>query len=469
MNSAAVPLRIDEDEAAAGEPKKCRIQQRHIVMVLAFFGFANVYAMRANLSVAIVQMTSDIITTVNGETVVRKAEFPYWDSVAQGAILGAFFYGYLFTQVPGGYLAHRFGGKYVYCIGIFGTAFFTLLTPPVARLGKFYLMAARFIEGFFEGATYPAMHTILGHWAPSSEKTRMTSVSYAGAYFGTVVAMPLSAFLGRYFGWPAIFYFFGIVAMLWCVFWVKLFYDLPENNPYISSNELALLKRETKEGGNETVPWSNILRSKAVWAIMVAHVCQNWGTYTMLAYLPRILKNLLDYNHEKAGSLSAVPYLAMGVLLLIAGSLADFLRQRYKWSTILARKVFCCLGLIGQAVFILIAMFKTWEWLVLFSLIASVGLGGLTFSAFSVNSLDIAPQYAGHLMGLSNTLATMPGMFSPLFVGAVVRNELLNEWRIVFIFTAGIFLFGATVFAIFAKGEVQKWASGSTAVADNNN
>lgn len=39
--------------------------------------------------------------------------------------------------------------------------------------------------------------------------------------------------------------------MLWCVFWVKLFYDLPENNPYISSSELALLKRETKEGGNE--------------------------------------------------------------------------------------------------------------------------------------------------------------------------------------------------------------------------
>ncbi|VDK48813.1 unnamed protein product [Gongylonema pulchrum] len=116
----------------------------------------------------------------------------------------------------------------------------------------------------------------------------------------------------------------------------------------------------------------------------------------------------------------------------------------------------------------LIAMFKTWEWLVLFSLIASVGLGGLTFSAFSVNSLDIAPQYAGHLMGLSNTLATLPGMLSPLFVGAVVQNELLHEWRIVFVFTAGVFLFGAIIFALFGKGEVQKWASVAEPPADND-
>ncbi|EJW71193.1 hypothetical protein WUBG_17900, partial [Wuchereria bancrofti] len=47
---------------------KCYLQRRHLVVILAFLGFANIYAMRANLSVAIVQMTSDtVVTTVDGE------------------------------------------------------------------------------------------------------------------------------------------------------------------------------------------------------------------------------------------------------------------------------------------------------------------------------------------------------------------------------------------------------------------
>lgn len=53
------------------------------------------------------------------------------------------------------------------------------------------------------------MHAILSNWAPTMEKTRMSAIAYAGSYFGTVIAMPVSAVLGQRFGWPSIFYFFG--------------------------------------------------------------------------------------------------------------------------------------------------------------------------------------------------------------------------------------------------------------------
>ncbi|VDO50309.1 unnamed protein product, partial [Brugia timori] len=320
---------------------KCYLQRRHLVVILAFLGFANIYAMRANLSVAIVQMTSDtVVTTINGKQ-VRKAEFE-WDTVAQGAILGAFFYGYFLTQLPGGYLAHHYGGKFIYCTSVFGnsmllaqtrdinnfdslylntkfifasnvsnwccmrippyiigTAVFTLLSPPLAKLGKGSLIIARFWEGLFEGISYPAMHTILGNWAPTMEKTRMSAISYSGSYFGTVIAMPVSAIVGHHFGWPSIFYFFGISALLWCFLWVKMFYDLPENDPNISTDELTLLKRETKQAASSIVPWRRILSSKAVWAIVIAHVCQNWGFYIMLTSLPRIIENSLSYDREE--------------------------------------------------------------------------------------------------------------------------------------------------------------------------
>lgn len=34
------------------------------------------------------------------------------------------------------------------------------------------------------------------------------------------------------------------------------------------------------------VPWGTFLRSHAVWAVIVAHFCFNWGYYTLLAWLP---------------------------------------------------------------------------------------------------------------------------------------------------------------------------------------
>ncbi len=70
-----------------------------------------------------------------------------------GWVLGAFFYGYLFTQIPGGLLATKFGGRWVFGIGIVMTALLTLLTPLAARTSVYLLIALRVLEGFFEVGT----------------------------------------------------------------------------------------------------------------------------------------------------------------------------------------------------------------------------------------------------------------------------------------------------------------------------
>jgi MFS family permease len=51
---------------------------------------------------------------------VIPPEFPEWDSMTQGLILGSFFYGYICTQLPGGWLSRKYGGKSVYLCGVFG-------------------------------------------------------------------------------------------------------------------------------------------------------------------------------------------------------------------------------------------------------------------------------------------------------------------------------------------------------------
>ena len=57
-------------------------------------------------------------------------------------------------------------------------------------------------------------------------------------------------------------------------------------------------------------------------------------------------------------------------------------------------------------------------------LTVAVGIGGFAWAGFSVNHLDVAPQFASILMGLSNTFATLPGILSPLLTGAVVTDQV---------------------------------------------
>lgn len=78
-----------------------------------------------------------------------------WDSSMQGWLLSSFFYGYILTQLPGGWLAARIGGNRVFGIGIAATAFLTLITPFLVNTSVYLFLAVRIIEGIFEVRLQP--------------------------------------------------------------------------------------------------------------------------------------------------------------------------------------------------------------------------------------------------------------------------------------------------------------------------
>ena len=67
-----------------------------------------------------------------------------------GIILGSFFYGYIFTQLPGGWLAAKYGAKRVFGFGVFWTTSLTLLTPVAAKFSVYALVVLRVMEGLGE-------------------------------------------------------------------------------------------------------------------------------------------------------------------------------------------------------------------------------------------------------------------------------------------------------------------------------
>ena len=59
----------------------------------------------------------------------------------------SFFWGYVLTQVPGGWLAQRIGGKRVIFWGVLLSAVTSILSPEAARLSPYALIVMRFLSG----------------------------------------------------------------------------------------------------------------------------------------------------------------------------------------------------------------------------------------------------------------------------------------------------------------------------------
>nr|XP_006819872.1 PREDICTED: sialin-like isoform X2 [Saccoglossus kowalevskii] len=346
-----------ESEELDGVPKVpgC-LSCRQVLALLGFLGFLNVYCLRVNLSVALVAMVNNTAThphisnecPVSNTTKHDKVGEFQWDQRMQGIILGSFFYGYILTQVPGGYLGLRYSGKKMFGFGVLCTSVLTLVTPIAAKTSVWLLIAVRVLEGIGEGVTFPAMHALWGKWAPPLERSRLAAFTYAGAQLGTVVSLPISGllcdsdFLG---GWPSVFYVFGLFGCLWFVLWMALVYETPSDHPRISTEERNYIKRSI---GNEKlmkdVPWCSIMTSTPVLAITLSHIANNWGFYTLLTCLPTYMKQILGFDLSENGFLSAIPYLMLWLVQITGGRTADFFIERKLLNTTSTRKLMNTLG-----------------------------------------------------------------------------------------------------------------------------
>uniref|UniRef100_A0A4W3HER2 Sialin n=1 Tax=Callorhinchus milii TaxID=7868 RepID=A0A4W3HER2_CALMI len=413
---------------------------RYNLAIMMFIGFCIAYALRVDLSVAMVAMV----------------EMYNWDSETQGIILSAFFYGYLFTQIPGGYLAGRFGGKVLLGYGILSAGIFTLFTPIAAKLGVPYLIAVRAIEGLGEGVMFPAMFAMMAQWAPPLERTKLTTIASAGTQFGTFISLPLSGTICQYVGWPWVFYIFGAATVVWFVFWQILISDLPRNHPRISELEknyiVDRLANQVTGSHGWSIPMLSMVKSVPLWAIIVTHFSANWSFYTLLTGLPTYLSEILRFNIKENSFLSALPYLGGWLAILFGGQLADFLRKRKICSTLAVRKIFTLLGTLMPATFLIAAGYVGCNYKAAIALLAlSTTFASFNSSGFAVNHLDIAPQYAGFLMGVTNTFGTIPGILGPTVTGLLTTEGTLHGWQMVFFISAGINIFGAVFYAVFSK------------------
>lgn len=409
--------------------------RRYTTIGLCFAATFICYIDRVNISVAIIPM----------------AEQFGWDQTIRGFVLSSFFIGYLATQILGGWLSDRFGGKVVLGIGVLLWSLFTLITPPAAMLGLTMLIIARIGMGLGEGVAFPSIYTLFARWVPSSERTRAIGLNFSGVPLGTVAALLITPIIVARLGWEWAFYLFGMLGFVWYVVWHFSASRSPETHPSISRGELEHIQADLGAPPEPVeIPWRRLLSKAPIWAIIINHFCVNWGNYVILSWLPTYVVMELGVDIESVGLYTVIPFVASFVCINLGGYVADRLLQT-NLSTTAVRKIMQTIGCAGPALFlVLISTVSTAEGAI--ALMSCVmGLAAFAMGGFGVNHLDVAPRYAGVLMGISNTAGTLPGIVGVVATGYIL--DVTGSWAIVFGTAAAVYLLGLAVWLLFATGE----------------
>ncbi len=417
---------------------------RFKVIFLSFLAVSICYIDRVNISVAIIPM---------------QEQFG-WSEFHVGIILSSFYFGYMFTLIVGGYLADKYGGKKVLGYGLLIWSFFTIITPFFAYSGLWWLVFIRILMGLGEGITFPSWHAIYARWIPFNERTRAVAFTNSGIAAGTVFGYAVAALIISSYSWEWVFYLFGVLGVFWYFFWNRSVTSFPENNKYLSKNELRLIKNEapSKETA-PSIPFLKLLKNMPFLAIALATFCNNWSLYTFLSYLPKYVNAPLneggmgvDLGSSTFVIAILIPCVVSIISLILGGYLADGLIKR-GFAVIKVRKVVNSIGFFGSAFFLLL-MSNEDSLLNVVILLSLINIcSGICAGGFGVNHADLGPKYTGSLVGISGSIGMIAAILSPIVAGTVL--EITNSWTIIFYICSGVLVFGGIFYLIFASASRQ--------------
>ncbi|EGW06682.1 Vesicular glutamate transporter 3 [Cricetulus griseus] len=210
LNEEGRPVQASRPHLPVCDCSCCGIPKRYIIAIMSGLGFCISFGIRCNLGVAIVEMVNNSTVYVDGKPEIQMAQFN-WDPETVGLIHGSFFWGYIVTQIPGGFISNKFAAN---------------------------------------SAIYLVVHSLSDYVVG-----RIINCSYAGA----VVAMPLAGVLVQYIGWASVFYIYGMFGIIWYIFWLLQAYECPAAHPTISNAEKTYIETSIGEGANLASPSVGLL------------------------------------------------------------------------------------------------------------------------------------------------------------------------------------------------------------------
>ena len=275
--------------------------------VLLYLAFVISYVDRAAITLALAQIGKDFNLQASD----------------LGIVISAFFLGYAAMQIPGGWLADRFGSKYVIVFAIAAWSIFTVMTSFAWSLGS--LIVIRLIFGLTEGAYPSASVKGVTELFDKPSRPKLSALLVSSNYAGSMLAPLIMAPLLIAFGWRHAFEIIGFAGVAFAVVYFLL---VPHIRPARDAGNASAAARTAVDQASKR----ELLKNPFLWQLLTVWFglsCVNKG---LDSWMPIYLLQQRGLDLKAVGILTPIPFLLATIATAIGGwVMTKFFADREKY------------------------------------------------------------------------------------------------------------------------------------------
>ena len=411
--------------AAAGEPGAAPAPQRPTRVRYGVVGFG--------LTLAILSFLDRVALAEAAPLVAKDLHL---STIALGSILGVYALSYAVFELPSGWLGDRIGaGKVLTRIVIWWSAF-TMLTG--AMFGYWSLWTVRLLFGAGEAGAFPNITKAMATWLPREERVRAQSWMWLGARWGGAFTPLLVVLLLQYMDWRLVFVVFGLLGVVWAVWFVAWYRDNPADHAGVNAAELALLPKPAARAARPATPWAAILLNRSVQLLCLQYFCLSFGWSFFITWLPTYLHDAFHLSLVRTAAFAIWPLFFNGVGSLFCGFVSA------RWARRVgdlgrSRQWLAGAGLSFAGFFLALSAYMPTVGMVVLMMALSSFFNDWAVPTCWAACMDVGANYAGTVAGLMNTGGSLA-----IFVASVTAGFVLHftggNWHIFILIMAAVYV-----------------------------
>jgi nitrate/nitrite transporter NarK len=241
-------------------------------------------------------------------------------SFTEGGVLSAAsLFVYAAMQIPGGYLADRFGSRKIFFTGVLGTTVFCLIFGFITNYWQG--VANQAVSGFFRSLLFVPSMAFLASWFSPNRRATAMGLSQAGIFMGQVFIFSIGPSLAHGADWRFPFIVFGAVGILFSA----AFFLFGKEPPTAAVQQTAKLSEI-----------GNLFRHRLMWVFGILHFIRLGIYQGITLWLPSLLLDKASlFTDDKSIALPVIGYImaARAIIITPSNVVGGFVSDKIKSPT----------------------------------------------------------------------------------------------------------------------------------------